>query len=183
MFGILVTTLPQVPSVRIKKVLGLVYGLTVRSRGIGGQFVAALETMAGGEITAYTEEASKARIECIRRMVEKAKEMGANAIIGVDFETSDILNGVATLFASYGTAVVLEEIGETLIDLKDDVFFEEKKYKEISIDEMYNYLVDFYSRTYGNYGIKKLKNDIESEMMKGVSRERAIRNIYSRLHG
>ena len=48
MFGILVTTLPQVPGVRIKKVLGLVYGLTVRSRGIGGQFVAALETMAGG---------------------------------------------------------------------------------------------------------------------------------------
>ena len=119
----LVTTSPQIPGLRIKRVLGLVYGLTVRSRGFGGQIVASVETLVGGEITVYTKEAKKARLECIKRMVEMAKQMGANAVVGVDFETSDILNGIATLFASYGTAVIVEETGEEpMIDLRDDIY-------------------------------------------------------------
>jgi uncharacterized protein YbjQ (UPF0145 family) len=64
--------------------------------------------MFGGEVTSYSSEAEKARRDSLKRLVEKAAEMGANAIVGADFETSDILRGTATLFSAYGTAVVIE---------------------------------------------------------------------------
>ncbi len=64
--------------------------------------------MFGGEVTTYSSEAEKARRESLQRLIDKATAMGANAVIGVDFETSDILQGTATLFSAYGTAVVVE---------------------------------------------------------------------------
>jgi uncharacterized protein YbjQ (UPF0145 family) len=104
---LIVVTTPTLPGYRIVKVLGVVHGLTVRTRGVGGKFVAGIEGMFGGEVTAYSSEAEKARSESLQRLIDKAMKMGANAVIGADFETSDILRGTATLFSAYGTAVVV----------------------------------------------------------------------------
>jgi uncharacterized protein YbjQ (UPF0145 family) len=93
----------------IVKVLGTVHGLTVRTRGVGGKIVAAVQGVFGGEVTSYSYEAEKARRESLERLVEETTKMGANAIVGADFETSDILQ-TATLFSAYGTAVIIEPI-------------------------------------------------------------------------
>ncbi len=61
-------------------------------------------------MTSYTSEAEKARRDSLERLIRKATRMGANAIVGADFETSDILQGTATLFSAYGTAVIVEPI-------------------------------------------------------------------------
>jgi uncharacterized protein YbjQ (UPF0145 family) len=108
-----VVTTPTLPGYRVVKVLGVVTGLTVRTRGVGGKFVAGIEGMFGGEVTSYSSEAEKARKESLQRLIDKAKEMGANAVIATDFETSDILQGTATLFSAYGTAVVVEIAKDT----------------------------------------------------------------------
>jgi uncharacterized protein YbjQ (UPF0145 family) len=107
---IIVVTTPTVPGYRIVKVLGPVHGLTVRTRGVGGKIVAGIEGIFGGEVTTYTVECEKARRESLNRLIKNAREMGANAVIGADFETSDILQGMATIFASYGTAVIIEPL-------------------------------------------------------------------------
>ena len=107
---VIVVTTPTVPGYQIVKVLGAVHGITVRTRGVGGKIVAGIEGIFGGEVTSYTSEAEKARRDSLKRMVENASKMGANAIVGADFETSDILQGTATLFSAYGTAVVVEPI-------------------------------------------------------------------------
>lgn len=104
----MVVTTPTLPGYRVVKVLGVVHGLTVRTRGVGGKFVAGIEGMFGGEVTTYSSEAEKARRESLQRLITTATRMGANAIISADFETSDILQGMATLFSAYGTAVVVE---------------------------------------------------------------------------
>jgi len=104
----IVVTTPTLPGYRIVKILGAVHGLTVRTRGVGGKFVAGIEGMFGGEVTTYSSEAEKARRESMQRLIDNATAMGANAVIGADFETSDILQGTATLFSAYGTAVVVE---------------------------------------------------------------------------
>jgi uncharacterized protein YbjQ (UPF0145 family) len=107
---IIVVTTPTVPGYQIVKVLGTVHGITVRTRGVGGKIVAGIEGIFGGEVTSYTSECEKARRDSLRRLVENASKMGANAIVGADFETSDILQGTATLFSAYGTAVVVEPL-------------------------------------------------------------------------
>ena len=108
-----VVTTPSLPGYEVVKVIGPVYGLTVRSRGFGGRLVAGLETLVGGEITTYVSECMKARDESLMRLIKNAEAMGANAILRVDFETSDILNGVATIFSAYGTAVVVKPSTKT----------------------------------------------------------------------
>lgn len=109
---VIVVTTPTVPGYRIVKVLGTVHGITVRTRGVGGKIIAGIEGIFGGEVKSYTSECEKARRDSLKRLVEKAAEMGANAIVGADFETSDILQGTATLFSAYGTAVIVESIKE-----------------------------------------------------------------------
>lgn len=109
----MVVTTPTLPGYRVVKVLGVVTGLTVRTRGVGGKFVAGIEGMFGGEVTSYSSEAEKARRESLHRLIDKAKAIRANAIIAADFETSDILQGTATLFSAYGTAVVVEPAKDT----------------------------------------------------------------------
>jgi len=106
----IVVTTPTVPGYEVVKVLGTVHGLTVRTRGVGGKIVAGIEGILGGEVTAYTHECEKARVESLNRLKENAARMGANAVIGVDFETSDILQGTATVFGTWGTAVVVKPI-------------------------------------------------------------------------
>jgi len=108
---IVVVTTPAISGYRILRVVGPVYGMTIRSRGVGGRFVAGIQGMFGGEITSYVSELENARRESLQRLTDNARNMGANAVIGADFETSDILQSTAIVFSTYGTAVVIEPVG------------------------------------------------------------------------
>ncbi|MEM3078053.1 MAG: YbjQ family protein [Nitrososphaerales archaeon] len=99
--GFIVVTTPSVPGYRVKKVLGIVSGLTASTRGAGGKFVAGIQSILGGE------ELEKARIEAIERAKENARKMGANSIVGLDIETSEVFEGVVVISAT-GTAVIME---------------------------------------------------------------------------
>jgi len=105
--GFIVVTTPTVAGYKIRKVLGVVTGLAPRTRGVGGQFKAAWQSLKGGEVTAFASEIEKARVQAMERTIEKAKKIGANAIIGMDLETSDI-GGTITLISATGTAVIIE---------------------------------------------------------------------------
>ena len=104
----IVVTTQTVAGYKIKKVLGMITGLTPRTRGIGGVFKGRLQSLKGGEITAFTSEIEKARVQATERAIEKAKELGANAIVAMDLETSDIGSTDITLISATGTAVILE---------------------------------------------------------------------------
>ncbi|MGY5858959.1 MAG: YbjQ family protein [Candidatus Thorarchaeota archaeon] len=105
---IAVLTLPHFPGYRIVRIIGVVHGLTVRTRGVGGKISASISGIFGGEVHSYTEECERSKAEALERLRMNAQQMGANAVIGADFETSDILAGTATVFSAYGTAVVVE---------------------------------------------------------------------------
>jgi uncharacterized protein YbjQ (UPF0145 family) len=107
---LIVVTTSTIPGYEIVKALGTVHGITVRTRGVGGKIMAGIEGIFGGEVTSYSSEAEKARKESMERLIENAKRLRANAILRTDFETSDILNGTATIFSAYGTAVIVEPI-------------------------------------------------------------------------
>ena len=108
-FGFLITTTPTIQGYKIKKVLGVVTGLTPRTRGVLGQFIGGIQSMLGGEVTAFTEEMEKARLEAMARIKTKALNIGANAIVGVDLETSDIgREAPIVLISATGTAVIVE---------------------------------------------------------------------------
>ncbi len=94
---------------KVEKVLGMVYGLTVRSRGIGGNIVAGLRTIAGGEIREYTELAQQARQEALDRLSEHAKSMGANAVLSVMFDSTEMAQSMEEIIA-FGTAVIISPI-------------------------------------------------------------------------
>ena len=70
--------------------------------------MAGIEGIFGGEVSSYSSECEKARKESVERLVENARRVGANAVVGADFETSDILQGTATIFSAYGTAVIIK---------------------------------------------------------------------------
>lgn len=103
----IVTNIETVPGKTIVKHLGLVNGSTVRSKHVGRDIMAGLKNIFGGELKGYTELLSESREEAIRRMIEQAKAVGANAVVNVRFSTSSVAAGAAELFA-YGTAVVVE---------------------------------------------------------------------------
>jgi len=104
---VIITTTDRVEGKRIVKTLGLVKGSTIRARHVGRDIMASLRHLVGGEITDYTEMMAVAREEAINRMVEEAKKLGANAVIGVRFTTSMVMSGAAEILA-YGTAVIVE---------------------------------------------------------------------------
>ncbi len=105
---LIVVSTPYIPGYKITKVLGFTWGLIVRSRGLGGNIVAGLRTIAGGEIHEYTELLNQTRHQALDRMKENAAAMGANAIISVDFDSSELMNSMTEILA-YGTAVVVEK--------------------------------------------------------------------------
>ncbi len=105
----LVVTTENIPGYRITQVKGQVYGVTVRSRGIGGNFMASLRTILGGEITEYTVMLEEARRHAIDRMVKNASMMGANAVIMSRFDSSEIGQMMSEIVA-YGTAVIAEPL-------------------------------------------------------------------------
>jgi len=105
----IIATMPTLPGYRVKKVIGIVSGITPRTRGIMGKFIAGIESMIGGEVTAFSYEIEKARAEAIDRCRSKATAMGANAVLSVDIETSDMGYQMGILvFSATGTAVVVE---------------------------------------------------------------------------
>lgn len=104
--GLMLLTSNYAPGYRVDKVLGLVYGITVRSRGIGGNILAGLRSIAGGEINEYTEMAHQARQQALDRLAEHAKSMGANAVISVMFDSTEIGTTMDEIIA-FGTAVVV----------------------------------------------------------------------------
>jgi len=104
---IMVTT-ETVPGKRIVKALGLVRGNTIRARHMGHDIAAKFRNMVGGEITDYTKMMAESREQCMDRMAEEAKALGANAIVTVRFSTSSMMQGAAELLV-YGTAVVVED--------------------------------------------------------------------------
>ena len=107
MADIIVTTGNEVPGKKVAQVLGVVRGSTVRARNIGRDIGAGLKNLVGGEIKTYTDMASNARDESFNRMVNQAISTGADAVIGVRFVTSMIMQGASEMLA-YGTAVKLK---------------------------------------------------------------------------
>jgi uncharacterized protein YbjQ (UPF0145 family) len=103
---ILVTTF-DVPGQRVVKTMGLVQGSSARACDIGHDITAFLKNLTGGEVREYTKLLAEAREQCLDRMREEAARVGANAVVGVRFSSTDISDGVSELLV-YGTAVVIE---------------------------------------------------------------------------
>jgi len=91
----------------IQRNLGVVRGITVRSRSIFGTIGGALQTLAGGNITLFTELCEKTRAEAFALMVQQAQQLGANAIIGIRYDATEVMDGVTEVLC-YGTAVVVD---------------------------------------------------------------------------
>ena len=100
----LITTMNDVPGHTIDEVYGEVFGLTVRSRNIGSQLGAGLKSIFGGELKGMTKALADSRSEVIQRMVEEAEAKGANAIVAMRFDTSE-MGDTWTEICAYGTAV------------------------------------------------------------------------------
>jgi uncharacterized protein YbjQ (UPF0145 family) len=103
----IVVTTPTVPEKNVVRTLGLVRGNTIRARHVGKDIMAGLRSIVGGEITEYAKLLAESREQAIDRMTDQAEELGANAIISVQFQTSVIMKGASEMMA-YGTAVVVE---------------------------------------------------------------------------
>ncbi|HEX7342114.1 MAG TPA: YbjQ family protein [Rhodanobacteraceae bacterium] len=106
----LVVTTENVSGRRVREVKGQVFGVVVRSRGIGGNVMAGLRSIVGGEINEYTQMLEEARRHALDRLVVNATEMGANAVLMMRYDSSEIGQTMSEIVA-YGTAVVLEPEG------------------------------------------------------------------------
>ena len=102
-----VTTANELHGYRVVRTLGIVRGLTVRSRSVIGNIGAALQTLVGGNITLYVELCEKAREEAFALMCQHAAAMGGNAVLAMRYDANDVADGVTEVLA-YGTAVVVE---------------------------------------------------------------------------
>ena len=98
----------EIPGFRITRSLGIVRGIVVRSRSVLGSIGASLQTLVGGDITLFTELCEKTRTDAFDRMLEHAVQAGADGIIGVRYDATDIMNGVTEVLC-YGTAVKLQK--------------------------------------------------------------------------
>jgi uncharacterized protein YbjQ (UPF0145 family) len=103
----LLSTTYSIHGRKIVKHLGLVRGNTIRARHLGRDVVAILRNVVGGEISDYTKMIAESREQAIDRMIEEAQKLGANAIIGVRFSTTEVMQGAAEIMV-FGTAVVIE---------------------------------------------------------------------------
>ena len=103
----LIVTTNDVPGHRVVRTLGLVRGITVRSRNAISDMVGGLQSMLGGRVGAYVKLAEASRAEALQELVDHAQAMGANAVIGMRYEANEIMEGVTEVLA-YGTAVVVE---------------------------------------------------------------------------
>ncbi len=104
----IVVTDNHIAGKRIVRTLGLVRGNTIRARHLGRDVLAILRNLVGGEISEYTKMFAEAREQALDRMVEEARDLGANAVIMTRFATSELMQGASELLA-YGTAVIVED--------------------------------------------------------------------------
>jgi uncharacterized protein YbjQ (UPF0145 family) len=104
---VIVVTTNDLPGYRVVRVVGLVRGITVRSRSIIGSIGGALQSLVGGNITLFTSLAETARQEALDLMIRHAEEAGANAVIAMRYDGNEITDGITEMLA-YGTAVVVE---------------------------------------------------------------------------
>ena len=104
-----VTTAFELPGCRIVRNLGVVRGITVRSRSVVGNFLGGLQSLFGGNITIYTELCEQARRETYDAMLAQARYLGANAIIGMRYDATEVMAGLTEVLC-YGTAVVVERV-------------------------------------------------------------------------
>lgn len=104
----IVVTTDEIPNGRIRRVLGLVRGNTIRARHIGRDIQATLRHLVGGEVREYTKLMAESREQALDRMVREAEQLGANAVVGVRISTSMVMTGAAEILC-YGTAVEWEE--------------------------------------------------------------------------
>jgi len=105
----MVTTQFELDGYRVVRTLGVVRGITVRSRSIFGTIGAGLQTLVGGNITLFTNLCEKTRAESFDLMLQHAAELGANAVVGARYDATEIMQGVTEVLA-YGTAVVVEAV-------------------------------------------------------------------------
>jgi uncharacterized protein YbjQ (UPF0145 family) len=107
--NMLITTSTTLEGYRVTRQLGLVRGITVRSRNIFGSFAGSFMTIFGGKNVIYTELCEKAREEAMQLMIDHGRAIGANAIINMRYDANDVMAGLTEVLA-YGTAVVVEKI-------------------------------------------------------------------------
>ena len=103
------TTAFTLEGFQVMKTLGVVRGITVRSRSVFGTLGASLQTIVGGNITLFTELCEKARADAFQQMLQHAEELGANAVVGVRYDANEVMQGVTEVLC-YGTAVVVEPV-------------------------------------------------------------------------
>jgi len=104
---VIITTSDQVEGKKIVKTIGMVKGNTIRARHVGRDIMAGLRGVVGGEITEYTKMMAESREQAVQRMIEDAENQGANAVIGMRFTTSMVMQNASEILA-YGTGVVIE---------------------------------------------------------------------------
>jgi len=107
---VIISTAPFIAGFRVTETKGQVFGLVVRSRGLGGNIMAGLRSLGGGEIHEYTSLLEDTRRQAIDRMVQNATLVGANAVISMRFDSSELASTMSEIVA-YGTAVVVEPDG------------------------------------------------------------------------
>ena len=100
----MITTSVELDGYRIVRNLGVVRGITVRSRSVLGNFAGGLQTLFGGQISIYIDLCEKTREEAFQYMMQHAAERGANAVINMRYDANEVMNGVTEVLA-YGTAV------------------------------------------------------------------------------
>jgi len=105
----MITTAFELPGYRVARSMGLVRGITVRSRSILGTLGASLETLVGGNITLFEDMCEQTREQALELMMQHAVERGANAVIGVRYDATEVMQGVTEVLA-YGTAVFVEPV-------------------------------------------------------------------------
>lgn len=105
----MVTTTLELPGYRVKRNIGVVRGIVVRSRSIVGNIAALLQTMVGGNITVYTNLCERTRTDAYQLMCQHADANGANAILMMRYDANEVVNGVTEVIC-YGSAVIVEEV-------------------------------------------------------------------------
>ncbi|MEO6733254.1 MAG: YbjQ family protein [Ferruginibacter sp.] len=106
----LITTANNLEGYRITKHLGVVRGITVRSRSILGNIGGGVQSLFGGKLSIYVDLCEKTREEAYQLMIQHANETGANAIINMRYDANEVMQGITEVLA-YGTAVVVEKVG------------------------------------------------------------------------
>ena len=113
--GVTIVSSNWIPGLKVIKTVGFVYGITVRSRGLGRNITAGLRSLGGGEIQEYVQMMEQSRDEALNRMAQHAKQLGANAVISTAFDSNEISQYMQEILA-YGTAVLVDAADNNAIE-------------------------------------------------------------------